>query len=344
MDSLLHKFSLQNLLRQFFCGVVFFVPLWLFTQASECKGSTCSIVDIVTWETGSFLLFVSLASIIGTIIYHLEKNLYSYPLQLAYEYYYKKRRLQCVCLIMLLILAPMICLALVGGGVAPKWMLMVAAGLYMLLAIILLRTGRSRIVAPTIDAWYYEEMARCPQSESWPQEPEEHKKLRAISRLSTWSDFIHCVQSCCFSWILGCCVVQFRFVHTNVPTPGDESLCSFLPVSVIGTVLLLLLEMLVDMHRYRFVKSLNLKTCNADSSPAVSKQVKPLNAKIENVQVFHFCDEPTLAASSLSSNGNDETQITKETIKLAPFFYEKAKDFIVVMHLFFQIVKMIKRK
>ena len=79
MDSFLQKFSLQNLLRQFFCGVVFFVPLYLF--AREKMPAT----DLLKWESGVFFLFSSVALAVGTIIYHLEKNLYSYPLMYMYE-------------------------------------------------------------------------------------------------------------------------------------------------------------------------------------------------------------------------------------------------------------------
>ena len=342
MDSFLQKFSLQNLLRQFFCGVVFFVPLWLFNHERGCKCCSCSIVDITTWETGTFLIFASLASVIGTIIYHVEKNLHSYPLQLAYEYYYQRKRSWWVCLLLLLlILVPMICLVLVSCAVLPEWILLVAIGVYAVLAFFLLRTGHHRIITPTTDAWNLERMAQSPhrvEVEPTQKQEEKFRSLSAVSHLSTWSDFIHCVQSCCFAWVLGCCIVQFRFGYAHVPSPGDEGLCPLLPMSVIGAALLLVLEMLIDMHRYRFVKTLTSKSGSDDSSPAVSKRVDSSNTIIENVHVLHFSDESSLAASSHSSNTNDKIQVSKET------FYEKTKLFIIVVNLILKIVKMIKRK
>ena len=77
MNEFLSKFSLQNFLRQFFCGVVFFLPLYLF----------------VLWKVHEFffqsgicckkqlICIGALACVIGTLIYHLEKNLYSYVIQ-----------------------------------------------------------------------------------------------------------------------------------------------------------------------------------------------------------------------------------------------------------------------
>ena len=335
MDSFLQKFSLQNLLRQFFCGVVFFVPLYLFASSKLGIFSNPQ-----TLETGTFILMASLFAIIGTIIYHLEKNLHSYPLQLAYECYYQEKRPWWMwSLFLSLILAPIICLALAGCGVSPKSLLLVATGGYMLLAFFLLCARCDRIIDPTIDAWCLEEEFLCSHKEEISARLKDDVKFRAlsaVSHLSTWSDFIHCVQSCCFSWILGCCIVQFWFVHTNVPTLGDEGHCSLLPGSVIGAVLLLVLEMLVDMHRYRFVKKLTSKSGKDDTSPAIPNRVEPSNTIIEDVQVFHSCDESSLEASFHSSNSND--RIRKEIL------YKKTKIFIAVVNLILKIVKVIKRK
>ncbi|MBR6576117.1 MAG: hypothetical protein IKK73_03185 [Akkermansia sp.] len=67
MDSFLQKFSLQNLLRQFFCGVVVFVPLWLFARTRIVE-----ILGVEKGNTGVYLAFAALASVVGTYALHTQ--------------------------------------------------------------------------------------------------------------------------------------------------------------------------------------------------------------------------------------------------------------------------------
>ena len=76
MNDFLGKFSLSLILRQLFCGIVFFVP------CIQTCFSGCFTIDKVSEFSTDILLPVAIASlIIGTVIYHVEKNTYSYIVQ-----------------------------------------------------------------------------------------------------------------------------------------------------------------------------------------------------------------------------------------------------------------------
>lgn len=91
MKEFLDKFSLSLILRQFFCGVVFFVPF--FGVSGTTKGTNVySLNEWIQkgtsnndWSNPKVAALCVLACIVGTIIYHLEKNLWSYPLQCIFE-------------------------------------------------------------------------------------------------------------------------------------------------------------------------------------------------------------------------------------------------------------------
>ena len=252
MDSFLQKFSLQNLLRQFFCGVVFFVPLWLFARTRIVE-----ILGVEKGNTGVYLIFSALAYIVGTAIYHLEKNLHSYPLQLIYEYYYQKvERWKILGLLILIILA----LGSLCIGIYCWWMLIIAAICYFVLAIILLCSRQERLVKTTMDQWIWEEKgALTYKAIALPICSDERlTPLAAMKKISTWTDFIHCVVSCCFAWIFGCVVVKMLQV-------GISSWCC------LCVLVLLLIEGLIDAHRYRFVKrALQNASLEQDSQTCVA--------------------------------------------------------------------------
>jgi len=254
MDTLFQKFSLQNLLRQFFCGVVFFMPFWLFSP------NCLSQYDIFTLsDVGDSLLFFVIASVIGTTIYHLEKNLHSYPLQLFYEYCYQNQKLKSwktLSLLILIILAS----ASLCIGICYWWMLIIAAICYFVLAIILLCSRQERLVKTTMNQWIWEEKgALINKATALPICSDERlTQLAAMKKISTWSDFIHCVQSCCFAWIFGCVVVKMFQVGISY----WYCLCVFA---------LLLIEGLIDAHRYRFVKrALQNASLEQDSQACVA--------------------------------------------------------------------------
>ena len=257
MDSLLHKFSLQNLLRQFFCGVVFFVPLWLFWLDAGCECCSCLLMDITKWETGAFLLFASFASVIGTIIYHVEKNLYSYSTQLVFEMLAKKVDSTASRILVCVVLSLFCLVCLIGFGVI--YLLLLIPCAFIALAIL---TNGKRVVERTQQCWIIE---RYPMSGN--AEKNTFKKDELVSfmqsrciaeKLSTWSDFIHCVQSCCFSWVVGCIFCtssSFRVLTANSCAKKNELLDMDILISdslyIVVTILLLLF--LFDWHRYQHI-------------------------------------------------------------------------------------------
>lgn len=253
MDSFLQKFSLQNLLRQFFCGVVFFVPLYLF--AREKMPAT----DLLKWESGVFFLFSSVALAVGTIIYHLEKNLYSYPLMYMYErfiFHNKKedssREVSPFNWWLIWCIAGVVCLLVLGWGhcVSWPWPAFIVLAIFWLFIVtrMLLESSEEMIVEQTKNQWKIEYEASL--------KTREHKLLNklenistqyaAAEKIATWSDFIHCVQSCCFAWIFGS-LLAFYLTETIVKGFYQGLTAAFV---------LLAAEMIIDMHRYRFVRKM----------------------------------------------------------------------------------------
>lgn len=89
MKGFLDNFSLSHILRQFFCGVVFFVPFFCLPADLNKVHTLKEWIQISNsnkdWSNPKLALLCILACIIGTVIYHLEKNLWSYPLQCVFE-------------------------------------------------------------------------------------------------------------------------------------------------------------------------------------------------------------------------------------------------------------------
>lgn len=269
MDSLFQKFSIQHFLRQFFCGVVFFVPIYLFSR--DEIGTVCHVEK---WETGTFLLFASLASIIGTIIYHLEKNLYSYPLMYLYTRYFFKNAtdntvdippklrwgwviLLFLCFAFLFVLK---CVNLLPCGTGGSWctwcsccvlFILTLVGLLIVSACVL-GSDVKLIINPTLEMWKVEYSAKVSENiEAVPSEKNDESCLQkaAVEKLAKWSDFIHCGQSCCFAWILGS-LISYEI------TGSCERVFW---IGIVVSVCILAAEMVVDMHRYRFVSLIQIK-------------------------------------------------------------------------------------
>ncbi len=251
MDTLFQKFSLQNLLRQFFCGVVFFIPPYLFAPGYLGEWS-----QVTSLESGAFLLFSAVALCLGTIIYHLEKNLYSYSVQTVFELLpdWAVAPLFCMPVAVALVLAIiwsslccvscLACICCVFGGVI---------GLVFVMGIIalLFSPASRRVIARTQECWFLEEkMLKNDSTDS-------HIRMCAIAkRVSSWSDFIHCTQSCCFAWLLGCALCRYVLYHDVYCYPcliaawDAESPLLF---SVHVALVVLLLELMFDWHRYQHV-------------------------------------------------------------------------------------------
>ena len=257
MDSLLHKFSLQNFLRQFFCGVIFFVPIYIFGDAQIGE-----LGHIEKWETGTFLLFAAVAAAVGTIIYHLEKNLYSYPLMYLYE-----KKLFCSDLsqkghseirekghyywIMWCVIGVVFLLSLGCTNLLPlhPWSsLLYAGGIYLILVThALLNNSTEDIIKPTLVMWIIEHQAKAKEKSplNAPASAITTVQDAAVGKLANWSDFIHCSQSCCFAWILGSLlaynisgtiqrgwyqgiaiailILSFIFIHLHTKAPSSSS-------------------------------------------------------------------------------------------------------------------------
>ena len=252
MDSLLQKFSPHNLLRQFFCGVVFFVPLYLF--AKEKMPAT----KLESWESGTFLLFSSVALAVGTIIYHIEKNLYSYPLQYMYERYIfqcqKDDNVAPVKAFNLWIIwctVGVACLLVLGCRhfcVSLPWLVLMIIVFFWLLIVtrMLLESSEKMIVKPTLRLWRieYETSQKLHGDNQLYNHENKIEKYAAVHKIATWSDFIHCVQGCCFAWIFGSLMAYYL---------TGEVIKGFYQGLTVAFILLSA-EMIVDMHRYRFIR------------------------------------------------------------------------------------------
>lgn len=255
MDSLFQKFSLQNFLRQFFCGVVFFVPIYLF--GSEKTGQ---IGHIENWESGTFLLFAAVASAVGTIIYHLEKNLYSYPLMYLYEKTIYQRDISpksgseipdkqqyywiTWCFFGVIFLLLLGCTNFLPHH--PWFILIIASFIYLfIVAHYILNASFNHIISPTLKMWEIEHLAKvsAKQNNDFNEDSILLKQCAAADKLANWADFIHCTQSCCFAWIFGSLLVY------NITLEIEKGWYQGIAIAI----LILAAEVVIDMHRYRFL-------------------------------------------------------------------------------------------
>lgn len=278
MDSLLHKFSLQNLLRQFFCGVVFFVPLWLFARTRIVE-----ILGVEKGNTGVYLAFAALASVVGTIIYHLEKNLYSYPLMYVYEKWIFKGNetdfgrekgkgkltsppeMKFHIWLLWIMVAVFVMLVLLECRHFVSWpwiAILVFAGFWLCVVTHLL-LERESVVPMTMKVWKIEYLAAKQRVEEVSSlDDKTIEKYSAAEKIATWSDFIHCVQSCCFAWIFGS-LLAFYITGTIVRGFYQGLTTAFM---------LLAAEMIIDAHRYRFVRYALQNSCQKiDSQTFIAK-------------------------------------------------------------------------
>lgn len=267
MDKFFSGFNLQNLLRQFCCGVVFFVPLFLFVP----------VQFNYMWHRARIgedkLVCVAVLSfIIGTIIYHLEKNLYSYLIQAFFE----SARTFLLLSVLIIFVLGVIGLCIVGCclptliGIASV-LLIIACIICFLIPIFSkdfnLKAAddpTDRIYCKVVDklvdrterCWRIEELANVGQGSCW---------CATAKKVSIWSDFIHCVQSCCFAWILG--TIAAYYLHSFHSCGCDAAHCIHLYHMSVGVVIamaILLVEIGIDAHRYIHVIRM--------TTPCVAKQ------------------------------------------------------------------------
>lgn len=230
MDSFLNKFSLHHFLRQMFCGVVFFVPLFMYVP-EVVNAFLCELVS--EWRLS---VVIVLSCIVGTIIYHLEKNFYSYMLQRVFEIIYQCRGYHFICILSWLICSFFI---LVWSWSPDKcvfhWL-----GCFFILGIVgllsfLCHWDRSHVINRTEQCWMIED-GICNTTE----------RQRAIAKkIATWADFIHCTQSCCIAWICGTALTYN--INPEMAYCASSAICVRICVAV------MLFEILVDWHRYQHV-------------------------------------------------------------------------------------------
>lgn len=262
-----------------FCGVVFLLPFFLFSAITEvaAKPTTCcewlaSLLRTLLGHSDKHLSFrevcaslhhlnlsgveftclAVLSIIIGTLIYHLEKNLWSYGLQIIFKRIQNKtlgcgwKRIMSICSLHVFSVLLIAATAWISGSI--KWFssitFIVIAFAAALVAIVCISNG---IVEDTETMW----LAEGGGDSSHKGSLLDAQGLRLsiiMSKVSTWSDFIHCGQSCALAWILGSCSAYTLFDKAEV-------LCGFFWGGILSSVLLLVAEGFIDWHRWQHVQN-----------------------------------------------------------------------------------------
>ena len=266
MNEFLSKFSLQNFLRQFYCGVVFFLPLYLFVP--------WKVHEFFFPRDNSYIGLIcmgALACVIGTLIYHLEKNLYSYVIQGIYEWLEERKSLEKYNRI--IIAAVLLCGLIFSLLYYLHSLIGVIIVLLFTLCLMKLFLGE-KVINTTIISWIVEGSdAKEDKDKNHTEtknlddtEPNEieHRDLgndeitmhdlRSIARrIAVWSDFIHCMQSCCFAWIFGTCF-SYWIIEKNCCPCCAQYMLPTMVWSVIAALAILFIESaFIDHHRYSFV-------------------------------------------------------------------------------------------
>lgn len=199
--------------------VLFFLPSLLAYGADD------KVYQVLLKAESSFAigLFVVSSCIVGTIIHHLEKNTYSYVLQAGFSYVQHIKSSgdrQCAgCVVLLGMLFMLIILALSYQACICLFFVVVTFTLVITLLFFL-----NNLVEITEKLWIISEIAKVNQEElnhrKYPRE-----RIAILNRLDTWSDNIHCVQSCCFAWLLGLCFARY------LVTQGEYTMIIFAKMS-----------------------------------------------------------------------------------------------------------------
>lgn len=281
-DSLLKTFSLSNILRQMFCGVVFF--------ASFRKFSSGHLFPI-NESTNQCITLLILSIIVGTIIYHIEKNFVSYAQQVGLEIVIKfdKKGYWDIVLFILTIFAfsaHLVCAFCIVTNCLSKWietpLLHETACKILLIAILALlffsaflivfalsfaRNIWSNLMNRTRLMWELEELNIAPLREILKKQDNDRwetgldKKFFfelfrlhvTAKRLATWSDFIHCSQSCVIAWLFG----AFASLLRSATLPALDN--KFLIYSLAICLLILVAEFIIESHRYMHVLKITEK-------------------------------------------------------------------------------------
>ena len=244
----------------FFCPFLLYASHWCNVHLGDPEFSVAVSRDSFTfslhygsWETGKLIVVCIVSCIIGTIIYHLEKNIYSYSVQCMFELFSsvidKFSWVSPIIISLLLTLAFSPLVSVIAGFSTVGILICYIFSVYITLCVIsiVFSDNYKKVCTRTQKTWIIEDEQCVKISVT-----EHHLTDVAISRLlmahaiskkvSTWSDFIHCVQSCCFAWIVGSCLVK-RFISADADITLGNSIA----------IALLFLELIFDWHRYQHV-------------------------------------------------------------------------------------------
>lgn len=241
MNHFLNSFGISNYIRQMMCGIIYFIPFFLFSRSStECflKNGQGD------WSSTKLLVVAVVAACIGTLIYHVEKNLLGYSSQ-VFRAWCKHKHPKCpvVTAMIFMILAAILPLIVMAWGykkgvveVLIHWLMewrisvLIAIFLAILPSFLLISALYTNLfqqqnskkaerdwekTEPAFDKTVEETRnAWKASSVRWfdMENPPRLHEIREISeRESNWADFIHCGQTSAISWILG----SITAVHLN---------------------------------------------------------------------------------------------------------------------------------
>ena len=309
MDKFLGAFSLQNFLRQFFCGVVFFVPFFLYGQTPLAAWLE-SGQDNPDWCAPKVAALGVLACIVGTIIYHFEKNLYSYGIQCIFEWGHAKEW-RCIArsiiiVIIVIIVAILAILAILV--ICPHYYL---ATLFIAISIFCLPSFYSTFCdllhGRTRKLWVAEHI--CPTANSTrklasyvtgtlSKIPSDAIPIIA-ERISKWSDYIHCVQSCCFAWMLSTIMAHFQAqqIIKLCSADGLDKLYDLVRncewrFQILIPLCILILEAIFDWHRYQHVLAITERICELPSDTQYEVTIDNLHYIVTVKQNNHETPSP----------------------------------------------------
>lgn len=278
------KLPLQNILRQLLCGAVFFFSIFVLLPDKEMGFVRCAKVSDMEnlWLGCAFVM--SLA--VGTLIYHFEKNLYSYSVQIILmrtcpdpptsdnetsSY-----------------LHPVGCTGLIGGIVALVLLLIfvlffyhcnnchqritpvmfaLIGLLFIVLVLVTLATDTNiRDVADvTRRLWCVEAGVKSGKNDASSTNTEKDAfigKAVIMRRVGNWADFIHCGQSCAFAWILGSFCVFIYCTLNSVTCPYFV-----INIGLLASLSALFFELFADWHRYHHVLYVLNNKSDGESQP-----------------------------------------------------------------------------
>lgn len=241
MDKLIGQFKLQNFLRQMFCGVVFLLPFFIFpsvTQLCPCVPKFYAFLPQPgDFDFAQLTALAVIASIVGTIIYHIEKNVLSYPVQVCFRLVSRSFPSWGKWILLLFV---SICLFFFRNSLLPDIPSSYSSTVIIVMFVCMLTSAfanKCGIVSDTHRLWALEDSEK---------ETSGTNDKAILKRVGTWSDFIHCGQSCAIAWILGSLLC-------NVSLGGCLSNDTVYHHGIFLAVVLLILEVFIDWHRYQHV-------------------------------------------------------------------------------------------